>query len=483
VQVAGTVTLGGDLQVNIVSGAPSAGQSFTIIDNDGAESVSGTFTGLPEGAMVTSGLYRFRISYAGGDGNDVVLTVLVDTIAVLTQSTTTTKVGEAWTLTDTVTSGFGAPTGTVSFSADGVSLGTAPLVNGVGSLTTSVSSAGPHNIIATFLGTGAFGDNVSGSLAHTVTRGQTRTDIVSSQTNTLYGQMIRFTIAVGVLVPASGQPAGSVTLLADGVPFGTVPVVSGTATFETGTLHAGVKSVTATYSGDNNFDGSTASAIQQTIGKAQTVIDTHLRAPIFAGESPFITIFVNITPSSGLVSSGSVTISEAGAVLGTQVLNFGVATFTLSPLAVGDHTLAVNYGGGADFEASSATLTQTVTLPSISAAGTHISEGNHGVTTATIVITLSAAVSMPVRVSFSTVAGNATEGEDYEKASGVVEFAPGQVTRAIELHILGDTFPEPSEAFSVLLFDPVNSTIETPSASIVIVNDDQVPPRHRPSRP
>jgi hypothetical protein len=34
----------------------------------------------------------------------------------------------------------------------------------------------------------------------------------------------------------------------------------------------------------------------------------------------------------------------------------------------------------------------------------------------------------------------------------------------------------------VLLSDPVNATIDTPSAVIVIANDDQVPPRHRPSK-
>src|SRR5205085_3037860 len=33
-----------------------------------------TFTGMPEGATVAAGPFTFRISYKGGDGNDVVLT-------------------------------------------------------------------------------------------------------------------------------------------------------------------------------------------------------------------------------------------------------------------------------------------------------------------------------------------------------------------------------------------------------------------------
>jgi hypothetical protein len=48
--------------------------TFTIIDNQGTSPVNGTFDGLPEGATVAGGPFTFRISYKGGDGNDVVLT-------------------------------------------------------------------------------------------------------------------------------------------------------------------------------------------------------------------------------------------------------------------------------------------------------------------------------------------------------------------------------------------------------------------------
>jgi hypothetical protein len=36
--------------------------------------VSGTFAGLAEGATATDGLRQYAVTYAGGDGNDVVLT-------------------------------------------------------------------------------------------------------------------------------------------------------------------------------------------------------------------------------------------------------------------------------------------------------------------------------------------------------------------------------------------------------------------------
>ena len=52
----------------------STGQTFTLINNDGADAVVGTFAGLAEGAPLVVDGDNFTISYTGGDGNDVVLT-------------------------------------------------------------------------------------------------------------------------------------------------------------------------------------------------------------------------------------------------------------------------------------------------------------------------------------------------------------------------------------------------------------------------
>ena len=52
------------------------GQQFTIVSNATAFPFNGTFAGLPEGAQFTAGGFIFRISYVGGTGNDVVLTLL-----------------------------------------------------------------------------------------------------------------------------------------------------------------------------------------------------------------------------------------------------------------------------------------------------------------------------------------------------------------------------------------------------------------------
>lgn len=82
--VTGTVNVtGGTLNASTTGFVPTAGQTYTIINNDGSDAVTGTFAGLAEGAQVVNAGVTYTISYAGGDGNDVVLTVVsVDASAI-----------------------------------------------------------------------------------------------------------------------------------------------------------------------------------------------------------------------------------------------------------------------------------------------------------------------------------------------------------------------------------------------------------------
>jgi hypothetical protein len=76
VNVTGTVSLNGaTLNAKAWNGfSPGTSQAFTIINNDGADAVSGTFAGLPEGSVITLTGSNYKISYVGGTGNDVTLT-------------------------------------------------------------------------------------------------------------------------------------------------------------------------------------------------------------------------------------------------------------------------------------------------------------------------------------------------------------------------------------------------------------------------
>ncbi|MDO7846263.1 alginate lyase family protein [Hymenobacter sp. M29] len=52
-----------------------AGTQFIIVDNTGTAPVAGTFLNLPEGSPVTVGTTTFTLSYVGGTGNDVTLSI------------------------------------------------------------------------------------------------------------------------------------------------------------------------------------------------------------------------------------------------------------------------------------------------------------------------------------------------------------------------------------------------------------------------
>lgn len=76
--VTGAVTLG-DAALNLSgSHVPTLGTSLTIIDNDLSDAVSGQFAGLNEGDVVAINGYLYTLSYAGGDGNDVTLSISGD---------------------------------------------------------------------------------------------------------------------------------------------------------------------------------------------------------------------------------------------------------------------------------------------------------------------------------------------------------------------------------------------------------------------
>src|SRR5204863_2488326 len=74
--VTGAVQVGGRLDVGALPGVtPRIGDRFTLVSNDGTDPIVGTFANAPEGALRSMNGIVFRITYHGGDGNDLVATV------------------------------------------------------------------------------------------------------------------------------------------------------------------------------------------------------------------------------------------------------------------------------------------------------------------------------------------------------------------------------------------------------------------------
>ncbi len=75
--VTGTVTISG-CTLAFQPGSATVTAPAVIVHNDGSDPVNGTFTGLPEGGVLTNNTVRYTVSYVGGDGNDITLSPIVE---------------------------------------------------------------------------------------------------------------------------------------------------------------------------------------------------------------------------------------------------------------------------------------------------------------------------------------------------------------------------------------------------------------------
>jgi autotransporter-associated beta strand protein len=72
-----TINSGATLDFNgTIHGRLTPGLVFTLISNTSADPVSGTFSNLPDGSTVILAGNTFQVTYEGGDGNDLTLTVV-----------------------------------------------------------------------------------------------------------------------------------------------------------------------------------------------------------------------------------------------------------------------------------------------------------------------------------------------------------------------------------------------------------------------
>jgi hypothetical protein len=112
-------------------------------------------------------------------------------------------------------------------------------------------------------------------------------------------------------------------------------------------------------------------------------------------------------------------------------------------------------------------------VPFISAEDVVVTEGDDGVTNATITFH----ASEPVTGSFSWVTDNGganAEAGDYQAGSGTVHFTGG-TTATLDIPVFGDLEEESEEAFYVRLFDPVGVQFTSNTVGVWIHNDDSGP--------
>ncbi|HEY9907543.1 MAG TPA: Calx-beta domain-containing protein, partial [Thermosynechococcaceae cyanobacterium] len=113
-------------------------------------------------------------------------------------------------------------------------------------------------------------------------------------------------------------------------------------------------------------------------------------------------------------------------------------------------------------------------LPTLRISDVSLNEGNAGTTNAVFTVSLSSASASPISVNFATANGTAIAGSDYTPLSGILNFAPNQLTQTIQIPVIGDTVTEPNETFSVNLSAPVNAALLNSQGIATLVNDDGV---------
>ena len=156
-----------------------------------------------------------------------------------------------------------------------------------------------------------------------------------------------------------------------------------------------------------------------------------------------------------------------GNVAPSQSVDFGFQATTTGGHDISQLTLN---GAGAG------TPQPPAVLPAISIADASITEGNLGSIDTVFAVTLSEAAAATITVRFDTNNGTALAGSDFTAATGTLTFAPGETSKNIRVAVLGDTVPEATETYSVILSAPTGATIADGTALGTILDTDTAGP-------
>jgi ELWxxDGT repeat protein len=443
---------------------------------------------LDLGSHTITALYSGDSNFSAIDGSDSAHPEIVhkdSTSVTLLISPSTLVSGQLVAIEAVVanTSGpFGLPSGQVQFAVDGTNLGPPQSVLfGVAShLPTKLLAAGsPHTITATYTDSGGNFVGSSTSVTRAVAKDGTKTILASTPTTAVSGQVVVFTATVIAQTPGSGTPTGSVDFKegATDLTPGGVTMAGGKATFSTSSLALGTHTLTAAYSGDVNFTGSSGNdaSAPVVVNKAstRTVMTSFPDPSVFGQVVSFTVAVIALAPSQG-TPTGTVVFTDGTATIGTVTLNnVGRATFTTSSLSRGNHAINANYGGDAKFKVSSDTNFGETVLKDATTA-TVTASANPAVVGTTITFTAALQASSPGTgtptgtVTFLDI--TTTLGTGTLNAAGKATFTTSTLalgTHAILASYAGDTnfVSSFSPSMSEVVKASVRAALATPLAA------------------
>src|SRR5262249_23074138 len=138
---------------------------------------------------------------------------------------------------------------------------------------------------------------------------------------------------------------------------GSAAVSGGSASLSTASLSVGPHSITASYAGDANFNGSASTPLAEVVNQesSATTISSSVDTSTYGKKN---TIIATMTPST---ATGAVEFFDGTTSLGSTAISSGAAALSIASLSGGSHSITAVYSGDLNLGASvSAPLTQTV---------------------------------------------------------------------------------------------------------------------------
>jgi len=302
-----------------------------------ADSISVSFT--------TPGNHILTAVYSG-DANTETITsppltqvVLYATTATLTSSVNPVDVNANTTLTATVHSTTGTPTGTVTFKSNGVTIGTGTLSGGVATLITSFNLPGTYTLVA------VYGGDSSNQGATTNTVLETVINVVNialtSSVNPVFLDNPTVLTATLTTAAAGPAPAGIVNFFDGATPIGSGTIVNGMVSITASFVYAGPHSITAVFAGDAQNAPATSAVFTQTVADFSLTIATggSSSASTIAGGTATYNLVV--TPIITSTFPGPITLTFSG--LPATV----AGTITPTTIATGSGTTPVTFAATA----------------------------------------------------------------------------------------------------------------------------------------
>jgi subtilase family serine protease len=364
----GGTTPGGT--VNFFDQATGNNLNSAPVNLNAAGKASVTVTGgLPQNGNSIVAQYSGDSTYPAA--NSQVLTVNIQpsgTTSTVTPSTTTPAVGVAFPVTvaiavGTPAAGTALPTGKVTLTLDGASYATANVTTASGvtsaSFKVTVSSSGGHNLQAVYAGDANYAPSTSDTVSVTSSKGATVTALTATPATLTAGTPETFTATISAASAPAGTSntfTGTMTFFDGASQIGTADVSGTTAalsnvTLSTTTTH----SITAVYSGDGSWGGSTSNIVTLKAVLIPVTI-TLAVTPTTAGPGQVVTLLATVMPNSAPASSieqnptGNVIFYNGTTILATVALspaanNTSTAQLLFTTLPAGQNSLTAVYVG------------------------------------------------------------------------------------------------------------------------------------------